>query len=130
MSSATACSLHRGSENLLFNYAMGEVQELGGFLGAWHRARITYDMTTYTGSVWIDNQPIVSGVPLKADLDVRSVPEISLSSSTVAVKLWMAAFCLRGRPPGSGDEDLPSGGDALGLFWRLGLELRPKPPVK
>ena len=79
----------RGAENLLFNYAMGEVQELGRFLGAWHRARITYDMTTYTGSVWIDSRPIVVGVPLKADLDVRSVPEISLSSSTVAVKLWI-----------------------------------------
>jgi len=95
MSSATACSLHRGSENLLFNYAMGEAQELGGFLGAWHRARITYDMTTYTGSVWIDNQPIVSGVPLKADLDVRSEPEVSLSSSTVAVKLWIDDLDIR-----------------------------------
>ncbi len=80
----------RGTENLLFNYALGEVQELDKFLRTWHHARITYDMTNYTGSVWIDDQPIVSGVPLKTDLDVRSAPEISLSRGPeVAVKLWI-----------------------------------------
>ncbi len=80
----------RGSENLLFNYALGEIQEIDKFLRTWHHARITYDMTNYTGSVWIDNQPIVSGVPLKTDLDVRSTPEISLSRGPeVAVKLWI-----------------------------------------
>jgi RHS repeat-associated protein len=80
----------RGSENLLFNHALGEVQELDRFLGRWHHARITYDMTNYTGAVWIDNQPIVAGVPLKADLDVLTAPEVSLSRGPeVLVELWI-----------------------------------------
>jgi len=58
----------RGSEKLLFNYALGEVQEIERFLGRWHHARITYDMTNYTGAVWIDNRPIVSGVPQIRDV--------------------------------------------------------------
>ncbi len=78
----------RGSENLLFNYALGEVQEIGGFLGRWHHARITYDMTNYTGAVWIDNRPILSGVPLEADLDVHDAPEVSLSCGP-EVTLWI-----------------------------------------
>jgi hypothetical protein len=80
----------RGSENLLFNYALGEIRDLEGFLGNWHQARIAYDMTDYTGSVWIDDQPIVSGVPLKTDLDVERAPEIALRRGPdVAVKLWI-----------------------------------------
>lgn len=78
----------RGSENLLFNYALGEVQELDRFLGTWHHARITYDMTNYTGAVWIDSRPILNTVPLKADLDVRAAPEVSLSHGP-EVTLWV-----------------------------------------
>jgi RHS repeat-associated protein len=80
----------RGSENLLFNYALGEIRDLDRFLGNWHQARIAYDMTDYTGSVWIDAQPIVSGVPLRTDLDVERAPEIALRRGPeVAVKLWI-----------------------------------------
>jgi hypothetical protein len=35
----------RGTENLLFNRALGEVPRPETFLGRWHRTRITYDMT-------------------------------------------------------------------------------------
>ncbi|HPW18836.1 MAG TPA: choice-of-anchor D domain-containing protein, partial [Candidatus Aminicenantes bacterium] len=47
----------RGTENLLFNHALGEIQGSERFLGRWHHARITYDLGTYSGSVWIDNEP-------------------------------------------------------------------------
>jgi len=80
----------RGSENLLFNYALGEVQDLGRFLGRWHHARITYDLATYTGSVWVDNEPILSSIPLRTDLDVQKTAEISLGrSADVSVRLWI-----------------------------------------
>jgi len=80
----------RGSENLLFNHALGEIQPRERFLGRWHRARITYDLGTYTGSVWIDNEPILSGVPLRTDLDIQRPAEISLElGQEVPVKLWV-----------------------------------------
>lgn len=79
-----------GCENLLFNLAMERVQESERFFAGWHHARITYDMTDYTGSVWVDNEPVLSKVPLKADLDVQSPPEISLSRGRdLPVKLWI-----------------------------------------
>ena len=79
-----------GCENLLFNLAMGRVQESERFFAGWHHARITYDMTNYTGSVWVDNEPVLSNVPLKADLNVQSLPEISLSrGQDLPVKLWI-----------------------------------------
>jgi len=80
----------RGSENLLFNHALGEVQALDHFLGRWHHARITYDMSNFTGSVWVDSEPILSGVPLRTDLDIQRPAEISLSrGQDVPVKLWI-----------------------------------------
>ncbi len=80
----------RGTENLLFNYALGEVRELESFLGRWHQARIIYDLGSYTGSVWVDDEPILSGVPLRTDLDVRRPAEISLDPGPeVSVKLWI-----------------------------------------
>jgi RHS repeat-associated protein len=80
----------RGCENLLFNYAVAEVQSLEQFLGSWHHARIMYDMTNYSGSVWIDSQPVLSNVPLNTDLDVQRSPEISLSGTPgIPVKVWI-----------------------------------------
>jgi RHS repeat-associated protein len=79
-----------GCENLLFNYSLAEVQGLGKFLETWHHAQITYDMTNYSGSVWIDNQPVLSSVPLNTDLDVQRPPEISLSGNPkISMKLWI-----------------------------------------
>ena len=47
-------------------------------------------MTNYTGSVLVDNEPVLSNVPLKADLNVQSPPEISLSrGQDLPVKLWI-----------------------------------------
>jgi RHS repeat-associated protein len=80
----------RGSENLLFNHALGEVQALDLFLSRWHHARITYDMSNYSGSVWVDSEPILTDIPLQTDLDVQRPAEISLSrSQDVPVKLWI-----------------------------------------
>ncbi len=80
----------RGSENLLFNQALAELQSFDLFLNAWHHARIQYDMSNYSGSVWIDDQPVVSNVPLTVDLKVKSSAEISIQSSTdVPIKLWL-----------------------------------------
>lgn len=80
----------RATENLLFNYAMGEIQGSEKFLGLWHQARITYDMTNYTGSVWIDNRPVLTSVPLREDMDVQASPEISISRGvSVPVELWI-----------------------------------------
>ena len=80
----------RGRENLIFNQAMGGIQKSERFFGNWHYARITYDMTNYTGSVWVDNEPVLSNVPLKADLDIQSQPEISVSrDQRVPVTLWI-----------------------------------------
>ena len=80
----------RGCENLLFNYAAAEVQSLERFLGAWHHARVTYDLTNYSGSVWIDDQPVLSNVPLNTDLDVQRSPEVSLTGNPdVQAKIWV-----------------------------------------
>jgi RHS repeat-associated protein len=47
-------------------------------------------MTNYSGSVWIDDQPVLSNVPLKTDLDVQRSPEISLSGNPgIPVKVWI-----------------------------------------
>jgi len=79
-----------GAENLLFNHALGEVQALDRFLGRWHHARITYDMTNYAGSVWVDGEPILTNIPLQTDLDILRPAEISLSrGEDVSVKLWI-----------------------------------------
>jgi RHS repeat-associated protein len=80
----------RGTENLLFNHAVWEVQGSEAFLGRWHRARIVYDMTQYTGSVWIDGEPILFSVPLQPNLNVHDRPEISLSrGASVPIGLWI-----------------------------------------
>ena len=47
-------------------------------------------MTNYTGSVWVDNEPVLAGVPLQADLGVESPPELSLTrDGSVPVDLWI-----------------------------------------
>ena len=47
-------------------------------------------MTNRTGSVWIDDEPVLAGVPLREDLDVESPPELSLSrDASVPVELWI-----------------------------------------
>jgi RHS repeat-associated protein len=47
-------------------------------------------MTNYSGSVWIDDQPVLSNVPLNTDLDVQRSPEISLSGNPgIPVKVWI-----------------------------------------
>jgi hypothetical protein len=63
----------KGTENLLFNQAVWEIPGSEAFLGRWHRARIVYDMTRYSGSVWIDGGPVLAGVPLQPDLDVQDL---------------------------------------------------------
>jgi len=80
----------KGTENLLFNHAVWEIQGSETFLGRWHRARVAYDMTGYTGSVWIDTEPVLVGVPLQPDLNVRDRPEISLTRlASVPIVLWI-----------------------------------------
>jgi len=80
----------KGTENLLFNHAVWEIQGSEAFLGRWHRARIVYDMTRYSGSVWIDGEPVLFGVPLQPDLNVQDRPEISLTrGASVPIGLWI-----------------------------------------
>ena len=80
----------KGTENLLFNHAVWEIQGSEAFLGRWHRARIVYDMIRYSGSVWIDGEPVLAGVPLQPDLNVQDRPEISLTrGASVPIGLWI-----------------------------------------
>lgn len=80
----------KGTENLLFNHAVWEIQGSETFLGRWHRARVAYDMTGYTGSVWIDSEPVLTGVPLQPDLNVQDRPEISLAGGeSIPVEIWI-----------------------------------------
>jgi RHS repeat-associated protein len=80
----------KGTENLLFNHAVWEIQGSEPFLGRWHRARVAYDMTGYTGSVWIDSEPVLVGVPLQPDLNVQDRPEVSIArGESIPVEIWI-----------------------------------------
>ena len=47
-------------------------------------------MTGYTGSVWIDTEPVLVGVPLQPDLNVQDRPEIFLArGESIPVELWI-----------------------------------------
>ena len=47
-------------------------------------------MTGYTGSVWIDGEPVLVGVPLQPDLNVQDRPEIFLArGESIPVELWV-----------------------------------------
>jgi RHS repeat-associated protein len=80
----------RGTENLLFNDALAEIPSSASFLGRWHQARITYDMTRYAGSVWIDNALVLGDIPLRQDFGVQAQPEISISRAvSLPIMLWV-----------------------------------------
>jgi RHS repeat-associated protein len=80
----------RGTENLLFNGALAEIPPTASFLGRWHQARVTYDMTRFTGTVWIDNVLVLGDVPLRQDFDVQARPEISFArAASVPIMLWV-----------------------------------------
>ena len=103
----------KGTENLLFNHAVWEIQGSETFLGRWHRARVAYDMTGYTGSVWIDGEPVLVGVPLQPDLNVQDRPEISLTrSASLPIALWI--------------DDVEVGFQDISLFGKDQKEVEPQ----
>ena len=103
----------KGTENLLFNHAVWEIQGSETFLGRWHRARVAYDMTGYTGSVWIDTEPVLVGVPLQPDLNVQDRPEISLTrGASVPIILWI--------------DDVEVGFEDISLFGKNPTEVEPQ----
>ncbi len=103
----------KGTENLLFNHAVWEIQGSETFLGRWHRARVAYDMTGYTGSVWIDGEPVLVGVPLQPDLNVQDRPEISLTRlASLPIVLWI--------------DDVEVGFQDISLFGKDQKEVEPQ----
>jgi len=103
----------KGTENLLFNHAVWEIQGSEAFLGRWHRARVAYDMTGYTGFVWIDGEPVLVGVPLQPDLNVQDRPEISLTRlASVPIALWI--------------DDVEVGFQDISLFGKNPTEVEPQ----
>ncbi|MFX1535259.1 MAG: choice-of-anchor D domain-containing protein, partial [Promethearchaeota archaeon] len=79
-----------GREDIMFNYIPGEPQNLEFFLEGWHHIRVEFDMNNYSGSVWLEGQLIFENVPLETDMNIKSLPEISMSSSKNApVKIWV-----------------------------------------
>ncbi len=80
-----------GAENLLFNQAVAELPAEEAFLGAWHHACVRYDMRDYSGSVWIDETPVLSGVPLVSEtLEPETGCGVTFSKTRdVSVRLWV-----------------------------------------
>lgn len=80
-----------GAENLLFNQAMAEIPAEEAFLGVWHHACVRYDMRDYSGSVWIDDGPVMSGVPLVTQtLESSTAIGVALSKTRdVSIRLWV-----------------------------------------
>jgi RHS repeat-associated protein len=92
----------KGSENLVFNEAIAVLQECDQFFDVWHHAQIQYDLSTYTGSVWIDGQPILSNVPLNTELRARAYPEISVQGGgDFPVKLWLDDLAIKLKDKGA-----------------------------
>lgn len=80
-----------GAENLLFNNAVAEIPAEDPFLGVWHHACVRYDMRSYTGSVWIDERPILSGISLNTEtLGPEATSRVGLDKTRdISVSLWI-----------------------------------------
>ena len=70
-------------------------------------------MTGYTGSVWIDSEPVLVGVPLQPDLNVQDRPEITLiRGASVPIALWI--------------DDVEVGFQDISLFGKDQKEVEPQ----
>lgn len=82
--------IEAGMTNIYINSALVESVELESFIDVWQLLRIQFDLEVKTGSVWIDERPIIEGFPLNAKIIGDSSTASALSyTSSVPVRIWI-----------------------------------------
>jgi hypothetical protein len=107
----------QGKARIFLNYGMADCQGDRLFNGTWHRVRIRFDLDSYLGSVWLDNQLMFEDAPLDVEPVACSLPELTISSaSDWPAKVWVEDLEVRFQDHGPKLESV--------------VELTPKPIVK
>ena len=79
-----------GMTNIYINSALAESVELESFIDVWQQLRIQFNLEVKTGSVWIDERPIIEGFPLNAKILSGSSSASALSyTSSVPIRIWI-----------------------------------------
>jgi len=88
--------IEAGMTKIYINSVLAESIELESFVDVWQQLRIQFDLEDSTGSVWIDERPIIEGFPLNAKIIGDSSTASALSyTSSVPIRIWIEDLDVR-----------------------------------